>query len=78
MKIKKMIGLLLVFLPLVLGVFITPPGLYAGPQESAESKTVDLSNGDSLEIAPDEYVTEYHISDVPLLLSPIKSHPASR
>ncbi|MBE0526507.1 MAG: hypothetical protein IH631_06160, partial [Candidatus Thorarchaeota archaeon] len=64
MKIKKMMGLLLVFLPLLLGMFITP-GMYVGSQETAESKTVDLSNGETLQIAPDEVVTEYHISDAP-------------
>ncbi|MHA1135707.1 MAG: hypothetical protein ACTSSE_04405 [Candidatus Thorarchaeota archaeon] len=68
MKIKKMMGLLLVFLPLLLGIFITP-GTYVGSQETAESKTVNLSNGDTLEIAPDEVVTEYHISDAPTEVS---------
>ncbi|MGY5879408.1 MAG: hypothetical protein RTV31_04110 [Candidatus Thorarchaeota archaeon] len=65
MKIKKMMGLLLVLLPLFLGMFITPGSVMYNGQETAESKTVDLSNGETLEIAPDEVVTEYHISDAP-------------
>jgi len=65
MRTKKLMGLLLVLLPLCLGVFITPGNLILDGQETAESKTVDLSNGETLEIAPDEVVTEYHLSDAP-------------
>ena len=65
MKIKKMMGLLLVLLPLFLGMFITPGSVMYNGQETAESKTVDLSNGETLQIAPDEAVTEYRLSDAP-------------
>ncbi|TFG33770.1 hypothetical protein EU527_06785 [Candidatus Thorarchaeota archaeon] len=65
MRTKKMMGLLLVLLPLFLGTFITPPGWVAQGQESAESKTVELSNGGLLQIAPDEIVQEYPLSDIP-------------
>ncbi len=69
MKVKKIMGLLLVLLPLFLGMFIAPTGGVVDSQENAESKTVDLSNGETLEIAPDEVVTEYRISDAPTELS---------
>ena len=69
MRTKKMMGLLLVLLPLFLGVFITPGSLLIDRQDAAESKTVELSNGETLQIAPDEAVTEYRISDAPTELS---------
>ncbi|TFG31188.1 hypothetical protein EU528_06875, partial [Candidatus Thorarchaeota archaeon] len=69
MRTKKMMGLLLVLLPLFLGIFITPGNMMYDGQETAESKTVELSNGETLEIAPDEIVTEYHISDAPTEMS---------
>ncbi|TFH02240.1 MAG: hypothetical protein E4H14_17800, partial [Candidatus Thorarchaeota archaeon] len=69
MKIKKMMGLLLVLLPLCLGMCISPSSMIPGGQETADSKTVDLSNGETLEIAPDEAVTEYRISDAPTGMS---------
>jgi len=63
-----MMGLLLVLLPLFLGMFISPPGWVVNSQD-AESKSVELSNGELIEIAPDEVVTEYHISDAPTEVS---------
>ncbi|MCK5389883.1 MAG: hypothetical protein KAJ36_05305, partial [Candidatus Thorarchaeota archaeon] len=69
MNRKKLMCLLIVFIPLFLGIFITPPGMYIGTQETADSKTVELSNGELIEIAPDEVVTEYHISDAPTEVS---------
>ena len=65
MKIKKKIGLLIVLLPLFLGAIIIPENPWAFAQETADSKTVNLSNGESIEIAPDEEIQEYHLSDVP-------------
>jgi len=65
MKTKKMIGLLLVLLPLCLGICITPGGMIFGGQETGESRAVDLSNGEKLEIAPDEMLHEYSLSEVP-------------
>jgi hypothetical protein len=69
MKAKRMIGLLLVFLPMVMGAVIVPPSFTADSQGTAESKTVELSNGELIEIAPDEVVYEYRLSDLPSLLS---------
>jgi len=69
MRTKKMMGLLFVLLPLCFGMFITPGNLVLDGQETPESKTVDLSNGETLDIAPDEVVTEYHLSDAPTEVS---------
>ncbi|MBN2230117.1 MAG: hypothetical protein JW779_11065 [Candidatus Thorarchaeota archaeon] len=69
MRITRLMGLLLILLPLLLGVFITPPVWRAGTQDSAESKTVELSNGEKIQIAPDEYIEEYHLSDAPTQMS---------
>ncbi|MFX1604773.1 MAG: hypothetical protein ACFFDD_02595 [Promethearchaeota archaeon] len=65
MKLKKKIGLLIVLLPLFLGVLVVPenPAFFA--QETADGKTVELSNGEKIKIAPDEVLQEYHLSDVP-------------
>ncbi len=65
MKSRKKIGLLLVFLPLVLGVLLVPENPMAFTQEAADSKTVELSNGEVIQIAPDEVLQEYHLSDIP-------------
>ncbi|OLS30757.1 MAG: hypothetical protein ThorAB25_07690 [Candidatus Thorarchaeota archaeon AB_25] len=65
MKLKKKIGLLFVLLPLFLGALMVPENPLAFAQETADSKTVELSNGEVIEIAPDEILQEYHLSDVP-------------
>ena len=65
MKLKKKIGLLIVLLPLFLGALIVPENPVAFAQETADSKTVELSNGETIEIAPNEVLREYHLSDVP-------------
>ena len=65
MKLKKMIGLLIVFLPLFLGILIIPENPLVFAQESVDSKTVELSNGEVIQIAPDEVLQEYHLSDIP-------------
>ncbi|MGD9396985.1 MAG: hypothetical protein PVJ05_11195, partial [Candidatus Thorarchaeota archaeon] len=65
MKLKKKIGLLIVLLPLFLGAIIVPENPLAFAQETADSKTVELSNGETIEIAPDEVLQEFHLSDVP-------------
>lgn len=57
--------MLIVLLPLFLGAIIIPENPWAFAQETADSKTVNLSNGESIEIAPDEEIQEYHLSDVP-------------
>ncbi len=69
MKYKKKIGLLLVLMPLLLGTLITPYDPTDIAQETAESKTVELSNGETLQIAPDEVLREYSLSDAPSELS---------
>ncbi len=57
--------MLIVFLPLFLGILIIPENPLAFTQESADSKTVELSNGEVIQIAPDEVITEYALSDIP-------------
>ena len=65
MRTKKMMGLLLVFLPLLLGLLVTPPGWVADNQGTAESKTVGSSNGEQNSVAPDKAVQDYQLSDAP-------------
>ncbi|MFW9965333.1 MAG: hypothetical protein ACFFCX_17305 [Candidatus Sifarchaeia archaeon] len=69
MKLKKKIGLLIVLLPLFLGAFLVPQNPWVNAQETAESKTVELSNGETLQIAPDEVLKEYSLSDAPTGIS---------
>jgi hypothetical protein len=69
MRTKKMMGLLLVILPLILGMMITPPSWTRESQNDNDSKTVELSNGDTMQIAPDETVKEYRLSDAPTQMS---------
>lgn len=57
--------MLFVLLPLFLGALIVPENPLAFAQDTADSKTVELSNGEVIEIAPDEMLQEYHLSDVP-------------
>ena len=64
MRPKRMIGLLLVFVPLMMGVMMTPSS-YVGDTGTAGSKTVELSNGELIQVAPDEVVYEYRLSDIP-------------
>ncbi|MHA2056409.1 MAG: hypothetical protein ACXACG_00485 [Candidatus Thorarchaeota archaeon] len=65
MKLKRKIGLLIVLLPLFLGAVIVPENPLAFAQETADSKTVELSNGEAIDIDPDEVLQEYVLSDVP-------------
>ena len=65
MKLKTRIGLLVVILPLILGAFIVPDSSYSLAQNDSGSKTIELSNGDVINIAPDEVLREYSLSDVP-------------
>ncbi len=65
MKLKTRIGLLVVILPLIFGVFIVPESSYSLTQNDSGSRTIDLSNGDVIEIAPDEVLREYLLSDIP-------------
>ncbi|MCK4568620.1 MAG: hypothetical protein KAU48_15030, partial [Candidatus Thorarchaeota archaeon] len=65
MKLKTKLGLLVVILPLILGAFIVPESSYSLAQNDSGSKSIDLSNGDVIEIAPDEVLREYSLSDAP-------------
>ncbi|MFW9957914.1 MAG: hypothetical protein ACFFCT_07585 [Candidatus Odinarchaeota archaeon] len=69
MRTKKMMGLLLVILPLILGILITPQSWTAKSQNNPDSKTVELSNGEKIQIAPDEIIEEYRLSDAPTGIS---------
>jgi hypothetical protein len=69
MRTRKMMGLLLVILPLILGIMITPQAWTEGTQNSTDSKAVELSNGDTIQIAPDEMVEEYRLADAPSQMS---------
>lgn len=65
MKLKKKIGLLIVILPLILSAIIIPESSFVLEQNSAESRNIDLSNGETIEIGPNEVMEEYLLSDVP-------------
>ncbi|MHA1944376.1 MAG: hypothetical protein ACW96M_08275, partial [Candidatus Thorarchaeota archaeon] len=64
MKLKKKIGLLLVFLPLILSAIIIPDTSIA-LLENTEGRSIELSNGETIEIGPNEVLEEYSLSDVP-------------
>lgn len=57
--------MLIVLLPLFLGAIMVPENPFAFAQETADSKSVELSNGEVIQIAPDEVIQEYSLSDVP-------------
>ena len=63
MKLKSKMCLLAVILPLLLGAFIVPETSYSFAQSDTENIVIDLSNGDVIEIAPDEVLQEYVLSD---------------
>ncbi len=69
MRTKRIMGMLLVILPLILGVVTVPPGWAIGPNGGAGGETVVLDNGDTIEVAPDEVLLKYVISDLPTSLA---------
>ncbi len=69
MRTKRMMGLLFVILPLLLGMLIIPQGRTIITQGDSDSKAVELSNGEIIHIAPDEVVEEYRLSDAPAQMS---------
>ncbi|MFW9793124.1 MAG: hypothetical protein ACFFEE_02385, partial [Candidatus Thorarchaeota archaeon] len=64
MKLKRKIVLLIVFLPLILSAIIIPE-ISNAAEKSEEGRTVELSNGETIEIGPNEVLKEYSLSDVP-------------
>jgi hypothetical protein len=69
MRKRKMMGLLLVILPLLVGLMIIPQITTEGAGNNSDSKTVELSNGDTIQIAPDEKVEEYRLTEAPTQIS---------
>jgi hypothetical protein len=68
MRTRKIMGLLLVILPLFLGMMIVPQ-VWTEGQDNSDGKTVELSNGDKIQVAPDETVKEYRLTDTPTQIS---------
>ena len=69
MRTRRSIGLLIVIVPLILGIMIVPPVWISESKNETDSRTVELSNGDTIQIAPDEIVEEYRLTDVPTQMS---------
>ncbi|TFG34548.1 hypothetical protein EU527_02725 [Candidatus Thorarchaeota archaeon] len=69
MRPKKMFSLLLVIFPLFLGMMIIPSGWTISSQNDIDSDIVVLENGETIEVAPDEVLMKYVISDIPTSLS---------
>jgi DNA-binding beta-propeller fold protein YncE len=65
MRKRKMMGLLLVILPLLLGAVVPPSSSNMSPQTRPNDEIVDLGNGQTIEVAPDEVLMKYIISDIP-------------
>lgn len=69
MKTKRLLGLILVLFPFILGMMIIPPGWTARLQDEEDGNLVVLDNGETIEVAPDEVLMKYVISDVPTSLT---------
>ncbi|RLI54831.1 MAG: hypothetical protein DRP09_11860, partial [Candidatus Thorarchaeota archaeon] len=69
MRFKRMMGLVLVLLPMMIGAVIVPNSPMVDMTGSPDNKTVELGTGETIEVAPDEVVHEYSLSDVPTTMT---------
>lgn len=61
MNLKKKLGLFIVFLPLIFSAIILPET----PMTRAGGRNIQLSNGETIELGPNEVLNEYSLSEVP-------------
>ncbi|MFQ5834045.1 MAG: hypothetical protein ACE5H4_15180, partial [Candidatus Thorarchaeota archaeon] len=65
MRKKRMYRLLLVLLPLVVGAMLVYPYAPGFVQRESSGELVDLGNGGTVDVGPDEALYSYSLSDVP-------------
>ncbi|MGV9103222.1 MAG: hypothetical protein ACOC3C_03790, partial [Candidatus Thorarchaeota archaeon] len=65
MHLKKSACFLVIVLPLVVGLFLSAPISIGNQPEQQSESIVDLENGDTVHVGPDEVLQKYEISSVP-------------
>ncbi len=69
MKMKKGVYLLLVILPMIMGGLVAPMLFQEDVNGTGDTRKVVLETGEEIELAPDEVLYTYRLSDAPTAIS---------